>query len=764
MSGEQEPSAERAGEPREEAASAADAQTDTDEPRRSQRDDRRMASRGRPDGRRQGDRGRTDQARQADPADDPRARDRVFNNWFFGNVHASGATFGTREAHGVGEAGGGRVEGRLEDAEVAWLVAHFAPPAGFDEAATALAVEGVIILAGAEGSGRRAGAIALLAQVRAAGQPLVALSPAVTVDKLAERSFDSGAGYLIGDMFADAVQTELAHFYWRDLCHSVREAQAYLVVTASAASASSRGDVIRQVAWHRPNSADVLRAHLGPDYTDTEVVDKAAAAIGPWYRLADIVGIARRLREGEDPQDVLATLDETDRQAVTNWLGEEDPEIPALLEVTTLAFTAGLPERLFEAELTELKTRIGEFMPQPKPRQKNSTTARTELNVRFSQLRKLRSTHPLVGIRQIPLSHAAGALTVRHVDFCKPIYRQQVVAELWSRLDYNFWVGVRAWLHDIAADDGDPSPLRPSLINSVALGLALLALVAPDEVVESYLLPWTAADASPGEQTMALYVVWQMTTLDQLAPLALQIAIAWGGQGSHIQRTLATLAFSGPLGAKYPIESIRRLGQLARQNDAMAAWAHAQLFATLTSQGADGLVVLRELTQRMKKKAGPDADLVLGMIAALVSIRDPRTGRPAVAQFLIGNPDLAGELAPLWAKALLMRPWRAGAVAAILRTLGAIEHGRAEPKSLAMALGAAIGRELAEAERPPLCAEVRTQEKVERRRKARKREAAEDADQQQVLTLPSEPLLETFLIACAHPDDVDSIPADGLTP
>jgi hypothetical protein len=763
MSSQQESPAEGGREPREEAAPAADARTDTDEPRRSPRDDRRMAGRGRPDGRRQGDRDRTDQARQADPANDPRARALVFNS-FFGNVNASAATFGTSEAHGVGEAGGGRVEGRLEDGEVAWLVEHFAPPTGFDEAATALAAEGVIILAGAEGSGRRAGAIALLAQVRSAGQPLVALSPAITVDKLAGRSFDSGAGYLIGDMFADAVQTELAHFYWRDLCRSVREAHAYLVVTASGASASGRADVIRQFAWQRPSSPDVLRAHLGPDYADTEVVEKAAAAIGPWYRLADIAGIARRLREGEDPHDVLATLDETDRQAVTNWLGEEDPEIPALLEVTALAFTAGLPERLFEAELTELKARIDEFMPQPTPHQKNSTTARTELNLRFSQLRKLRSTHPLVGIGQIPVSHAAGALTVRHVDFRKPAYRQQVVAELWSRLDYNFWAGVRAWLHDIAADDGDPSPLRPSLVNSVAFGLALLALVAPDEVVESYLLPWTDAGASPGEQTIALYVVWQMTTLDQLAPLALQIAIAWAGQGSRTQRTLATLAFSGPLGARYPIESIRRLGQLARQNDAMAVWAQAQLFATLASQGADGLVVLRELTQRMKKKAGPAADLVLRMIADLLSIRDPRTGHPAVAQFLIGNPHLAGELAPLWAKALLMRPWRVGAIAAILRTLGAIEHGCAEPKSLARTFGAAIGRELPEAERPLLCAEVRTQEQAERRRKARRRGATDGADERPLLTLPSEPLLETFLIACAHPDDVNSLPADGLTP
>ena len=186
----------------------------------------------------------------------------------------------------------------------------------------------------------------------------------------------------------------------------------------------------------------------------------------------------------------------------------------------------------------------------------------------------------------------------------------------------------------------------------------------------------------------------------------------------------------------------------------MAAWAHAQLFATLASQGADGVVVLRELTQRIKKKAGPAADVVLRMIAGLLSIRDPRTGHPAVAQFLIGNPDLAGELAPLWAKALVMRPWRAGAVAAILGALGAIAHGRGDPEGLARAFGAAVGRELPEAERRPLCDDVLALEQTERRHKVRKRKPAEDADEQPVPTLASESLLETFLSACTHPNDV----------
>ena len=69
---------------------------------------------------------------------------------------------------------------------------------------------------------------------------------------------------------------------------------------------------------------------------------------------------------------------------------------------------------------------------------------------------------------------------------------------------------------------------------------------------------------------MAVYLVWQMSMLGQLAPLALQSTILWAGQGSRTERRLATYAFSGPLGARYPLEAVKRLSQLADQGEALA--------------------------------------------------------------------------------------------------------------------------------------------------------------------------------------------------
>jgi hypothetical protein len=191
----------------------------------------------------------------------------------------------------------------------------------------------------------------------------------------------------------------------------------------------------------------------------------------------------------------------------------------------------------------------------------------------------------------------------------------------------------------MVADDDYDTLRHADLMNSTAIGLALLALVAPDEVIDCYLVPWTQEGASASEQTIAVYVVWQMSMLDQTAPLALRIAILWAGQGPPTQRRLAALAFSGELGSRYPIEATKRLSQLADQNEPLVPLAFAQLFATLATQGGDAVVVLRELRRRMAdKKDRRSSELVLKTVVELATARDFRTGRPAVAAFLNDNP------------------------------------------------------------------------------------------------------------------------------
>jgi hypothetical protein len=676
----------------------------------------------------------------------------------FNGLNAPGATFGVGSP-GAAEA---PLYGRLAESEVARVVQAFAEPSCYAEALAELRDQRVVILTGPAGIGKRAAAITMLERVKSPEQRIVGLAPGTTVEQLAARSFTEGMGYVIADMVDASISQEAAEFHWDNACRAVREAGAYLVVTIGTGARIARSATVRSFAWQRPEVADVLRAHLGETVVEEAVIDKVADALGSGPSVRKVAEAARRLasQDGEHVTDLLDELAANDLMAVAEWLDKEDAAIPAVLEAAALAFTVGLSEREFEEELRQLKGKIAEFAPEVDP---TNDKVRDEIDLRFRQLRKHRADHPLVRIGLLPVAGTTGSIAVRHVEFAKAAYRSHLIAELWRRLDRDFWTGLRGWLHDIAIS-GDPD-----LMASAATGLALLAQQAPDEVFDCYLDPWTAEDASWQEQLMAVYVLWRMSALGDLATLALQIAMQWATQGSRTQRRVATYAFSGELGARFPIDAVRRLTHLAEQGEPMAGNASVLLFVTLATQGSAAAIVLSELQQRMNRKQDrPSADRVLDNIAYLLSIRDPRSGRPAVATFLMANPDRVADTAPLWARSLCVRPWRERAMAALLSTLGAIERGRRNedgersPERLVRSLGAAIGEALPSSERAGLRPDlIDRNDRGGRRERSRETDghpappdavgrhfAGAETSQPQV----SRDLLGAFLDACANPN------------
>ena len=584
------------------------------------------------------------------------------------------------------------------------------------------------------------------------------INPSTTLDKLASRDFSEGVAYLIVDKFAEHLAPELAEYHWEEICRKVRKAKAHLVVTTGAGSMAALPDVVRQFPWQRPDAADALRAHLGAARVADDVVALVSEALGTDYSLADIGRIARRIAAGDEVAKLLDEFQGNGRRTVQDWLRKVDAAIPAVVEVAALAFVLGVPERVFEDEVSSLKLRLAEFTPDLDTESKE---AKAEIDLRFRQLRKLRADHPLLTVRQVPVIKSSGSIAVRHVFFRAPEYRRHVIADLWDSLDREFWSGMRHWLYRIAEGDGYAAGRHAELMNSVAIGLSLLGLVAPDEIIDSYLDPWTDEDASLSAQTMAVYVVWRMSMLDLLSPLALRIAIVWAGQGPKNQRRLAAYAFSGELGARYPVEATKRLSQLADQGEPLVTVAFAQLFATLAEQEDDAVVVLRELRRRMvNKKDRPSADLVVSTVAELLSVRDFRSGRPAVAVFLLANPEHAAVIGPLWARALYLRPWRDRAVVALLATVETVAYrtvgsnpkrlSEMDAEHLARSLGASVGKPLPELERVPLRNEIVRRVEKERLRKARERKSRDDtADSSPLADLDF--LLEALLNAIVNP-------------
>lgn len=676
-------------------------------------------------------------------------------------LNAPRSSFGAdfrRTEHSDERQGEDREEGPLEESAIAGLVRTYARPACYEEAARTLAHNRVVVLTGTTGTGRRTGAVVLLDTVRHSGQPLIQLSPETTVDALASRSFEEGMGYLIRDKCADHMTSPMAEYHWDEVCRKVRQAKAHLVVTTGAGLIPDGVDTVRQIPWQRPAAVDALRQHLGAADVAEETVTILSEALGQDYALADVAWAARQVTAGGNVAEVVDNLNKSAQQTVEDWLDEVDGAIPAVLEVAALAFVVGVSERTFEAEVLNLKERLGEFAPDL---DLTSIKAQTEIDLRFRQLRRLRAKHSLLTVQQVPLIRNSGSLASRHVTFIRPEYRRYVVAGLWNSLSHEFWTGIRGWLQDIADGDGYSEEQHIELMDNAAAGLALLGLVAPDEIIESYLGPWSAEDASPGKQMMALLLVWRMSMLDRLAPLALRIAVVWAGQGRKTQRILAAYAFSGELGARYPIEATRRLSQLADQREPETAVAFARLFATLAAQEGDASVVVGVLRRRMKsKKDRPSADLVMATVSELLSVRDVHSGRLAVAGFLIAWPKHAAVVGRLWARALYLRPWRDQAITALLATVrtvarqtpGAVpKHLPAvDPESLVRSLGAAIGSALPETERRIVQQEVMRRDEKERIRKERGRRSRPEADECPS-SADAEFLLEALLKSIMNP-------------
>jgi hypothetical protein len=143
-----------------------------------------------------------------------------------------------------------------------------------------------------------------------------------------------------------------------------------------------------------------------------------------------------------------------------------------------------------------------------------------------------------------------------------------------------------------------------------------------------------------------------------------------------------------------------------------------------------------------------------------VSVRDFRSGRPAVAVFLKNNPGRVADIGPLWARALYLRPWRDRAIKALIAMVRAIarpavgQKAKSQPDveagELARSLGTAIGKELPQLERAPLRYEVMRWVEEERRREKRDRKPRTD-DSGSTLSSESDELLEKLLNAIEHP-------------
>ncbi|KNB50366.1 hypothetical protein AC230_26435 [Streptomyces caatingaensis] len=609
---------------------------------------------------------------------------------FHGPLHAPQAHFGVGPA--APSTAARRATGRLDSEEIAAVLGPYVAPPCFAEAADALAADTVVALVGPPGSGKRSGAVALLKEV-ADSTAYVVLSPDTGLEQLAERTFDRGVGYVVLDrMNEDAEEggARTADFDWRRVRDRVRGQGAHLVVTTVHEPGGPPSEAVRHVPWQPPDLREVLRVRLRAAGCDDggRAAGEAAGLMPGGCLVAEVAAAAGRIARGEDPRAVWREYGSGAAQPVRDWFAA-DRSPREIAEVTTLAFATGTGPRAFEKLQRSLERSLekafGDLDPEGTPPDRRRSLARNAL------------------VAAEERTHGAPGRTVW--VFAAPHFRPWVLEELWANHSSAFWDGVRGWLTALvrAHPDGE-------LRNSVASGLALLARSAFDEVADCYLRPWARGEAGPEGEAMAAHVLGWVCLDETLAPAALTLVRGWAHGGDAALRSAAARAFGGQLGVLFPTDAVKRLWHLVHQGQGRPAVAGmACLFATLADGREDAGVVLDALVHRLRKQcATPVATrvkaLTLDTVLAVLTVAEPRTGRPVVAALTERQPRLAAPLAELWAGVLRNRPVRQAALAALRDVLHALPAACRAPRAAAGRLGGALGAALPPDERPLLAA------------------------------------------------------------
>ncbi|MFB9683273.1 hypothetical protein [Amycolatopsis plumensis] len=612
---------------------------------------------------------------EAAPGDDDTERLACVVNQFNAPIYADGARFGT------GPQRPARIKaatGKLDDADVRAELSHYVSPPRYDQALAALRKDHVVGLHGGQGTGKRAGAAALLREVTHG--PLYLLSPMIGLKTLAEREYTAGSGYIVADRIAERKAADV-DFTWRTIRDRVRDQGAYLVVTTTAEPGEV--DAVAQVCWEPPDLGKVLRARLtGRDDADA-VAEQVLRAWPDGGRLTDLVAVAADLTGGTSVGEALPKLDASLHERVRAWFDEQRDERD-YLAVTALAFLDGARQRTFEAALGKLELKLAETVlagePDPLERPKPELIRQHRM--------QLYAEDSLIKVERVGSDGIA-----RHCPrFREPRYRRFALAELWAREEAPFWDGVSAWLDEVMPQES----LR------VAAGLAELANYAFDEV-DDILAPWAEGQKGWAGQATATHVLWLLSYDEALAPEALRLAARWAARGTPAERWTGAMALSGELGARYPHEAANRLWQLVLQSHTVTGDAHvalAGLFVTLTRRSEDAALVLTLLDGRLKKLAKPGATpayarAAIRAILAVLSAHDRISGRHAATAYLCGAGDrTAAVQGRLWAAVLRNRPTRKRALTVLRSALDDLKHLADDPAAVATSLGLAISAAL----------------------------------------------------------------------
>ncbi|MEU5094513.1 hypothetical protein [Streptomyces sp. NPDC020996] len=599
--------------------------------------------------------------------DDLRRFHQLVNNNFYGAVDASGAAFGFGAATSPGLA-----PGVIEPAETDRVLRFYVPPQPcFDEAFGKLRRNALVVLTAQEGSGRGAGALALLRKVLGGRAELRSLSPANALAELAASpNLKRGQGYVIldyvGELHVEAVQ---AYAIGR-LSEELRRRGSYLVITAG--DATRRRLALRDhcVPWQAPDPV-ALFEHCARQLPLTAVEPDTERELLRWVgeqrRPADVVAAAVALSRG-GAEAALDMLRDGDQNRVREWFGRQPPA-DDLLPLAALAFLEGIPERTFEEQCAALAAHVRSWRQSGEtPVAEPDGSPEDLLTGAVADQSRARWRDRAVGIvttEHRPGPGRDGVRSERRLVFTSPRVRELVIAELHDLYGYALWYPLRKWLGELALlGDLDTR-------TEVARGVALLARYALADVDENLLKVWS--DGFSSQRVTAALTLQFMCDAEHLAPQALSIVLGWEDNNGPARAITAAMALTGRLGALYRRQALNCLWFLAQRGERIAFASRRSLVLLLQTAEQDperARFTLRYVRTVIARTApgSRDRSIALRIAVQLLEATRLEAPEPVTAALLRGVPDSARHLGALWAD-VLHSGNRSRAVSALCRTL-----------------------------------------------------------------------------------------------
>jgi hypothetical protein len=559
----------------------------------------------------------------------------------------------------------------------------FVKPESFNDALSTLVRKYAVILEGSAGSGRRAGALSLLDRV--APGPVQRIQPGVTLDELHTWDFEPNQAYVVIDHVSQEAGSS-SEYNWDSLCEALRsKGEARLVITRN-------GPVkyAETVLWQRPDAAELMRSRLDGVDIPAETISEVLNQLPEHWTVPDLVECCRRLRaEPLAVASAVSVFNVNAAKEVMEWFDAEHSR-REIVELAALSFATGLGERQFEGLADRLEAVLEKHIPTPESAPDERASPVPD---QLSRRRRSRHSGPDDLVRRMQV--LSGVIPRHVLEFKSEYHWRAVLGELHAGYDSAFWNAVHEWSGQVlkAAE-------RPEEITAFAIGLAGLGAVDVEETMAILDLLTPSQSATVFGIKCAALTFSLMASDDDLAPIALRIAIAWLNQRNISRRLAAGQALVEDLGLRYPAEAARRLWQLIAQDDELSATAidaPAFLFVNLVLNGRDAddvLAMVNEKVQRFNNPRWPQRgaegfrldtrtvhlslDMALGLLEvseveeadtppaetekAVVAPGNParskKVERSSVFRYLESKPEAADVVAQIWVTLLRNRRYR----------------------------------------------------------------------------------------------------------